>query len=538
MKKLITIFAIIAAVTIPFLTAFSAGADISYEQDDNKVTISGSFSQSLRAENVSVVITKKGVNLTEKDYTDSKAKEYLELVHDAVTDQNGKWFVVWYPSDVAYYTVKATVNSTGESAESEFYFVEESRVAAINNALLYGTQAELENIFSNPTTMYVLKFGDDDISRVKDLSKIGTALYYIRKDLENTADIYNEIGFALLLAEFNEKGIGFENVNSKMAEYAPVKNMEFYKNETTAAVREQTALNVARGILLSGYSGYDKLFTDSLILAGVKKSEQSTYIMGFLELLGYEKYDNASPAAKMDVCDKIWGNDYSSTQELKNAVDTALTPQPGGSDTGGGSGGRSDIGDSTGGSAGLSNTTGGASGRSAFSDITPSYWAYNAIEDLYNKKISVGYGDNTYRPENPLTRAEAVVLLCRVFNILGAENENTFEDVNNDDWFSSHVSAAAKNGCVNGNGKSFEPYSNITRQDLCVMIYRFANLKAEQYSSSYNDAGEIASYAQEAVNTLSGNGIINGFEDNTFRPFDNATRAQMAQIIYKYFLAK
>ena len=129
-----------------------------------------------------------------------------------------------------------------------------------------------------------------------------------------------------------------------------------------------------------------------------------------------------------------------------------------------------------------------------------------------------------------------MTLLCRAFNIEKAADENAFADVKTTDWFSPYVNAAYTAGFVNGDGTYFNPDKNITRQDLCVMIYRFAQGNITNGNCDYTDISDVSDYAVNAVSALSTGKIINGFEDNTFRPQANATRAQMAQILYKYLL--
>lgn len=540
MKKLIIICTLIVTMLLP-LTAFAEEEAISYLQQETKVTVTGKISPSMRSENITLVITRKGVNLSEESFENPEAKEKLEFVANATTDEKGEWSVVWYPSAVAYYTLKATVNSTGESYESEFYFVEESRRERINNALLSGTLSEMEEVFGDKITLFVLEYTEEEVSKIKDTSKVGRALYHIRQDLDTAADIYNYIDLAIQMAEFNETTKEFDAMTTAMQPYGEVENKTFYTNISVPLVKNQVAVYAAKGILECGLDGYNKLFTESIVLAGVEKSTSYSFLGSYLDLLGNATYDDATPTVKENIQLALVGNSYTA-ETLATAITTAASPDGGGSGNGGGNGSGSDSGGyKEGGSGGFSTGMSDVDNTpknepTGFSDIPQSHWAFVAINNLRDRKIIDGFEDNSYRPENPLTRAEAVTLLCRAFNIEVSTDNSEFTDVKNTDWFAPYVNAAYGAGFVNGDGTSFNPNKNITRQDLCVMIYRFAQGKIAGGTSDYADKSEVSDYAATAVSALSSGKIINGFEDNTFRPLANATRAQMAQMLYKYLL--
>ena len=116
----------------------------------------------------------------------------------------------------------------------------------------------------------------------------------------------------------------------------------------------------------------------------------------------------------------------------------------------------------------------------------------------------------------------------------GAESE--FSDIGKSHWAYSFVSSAKVAGIVNGiSATEFGAGREITRQDMAVMVYnaaKYAGYKFETSKSEFEDAELVRDYAKEAVFAMAGAGIINGFEDNTFRPEESATRAQAAKILY------
>ncbi|MBO5384206.1 MAG: S-layer homology domain-containing protein, partial [Ruminococcus sp.] len=285
--------------------------------------------------------------------------------------------------------------------------------------------------------------------------------------------------------------------------------------------------------------GYSDLFTEAIVLAGVEKSSNYSYLGSYLDLLEYSKYDNAGEL-KEAIQLALIGKSYT-IETLKAAINAVVDAPQGenngdngdddGGYTGGGGGGGGGY------STGMSNVESNAPVvNTSFTDVSSSHWAFAAISNLRDRKIIDGFEDNSYRPDNSLTRAEAVKLLCRAFNIDETSGESVFSDVKEADWYAPCINAAYKAGFVNGDGTAFNPNNNITRQDLCVMIYRFAQGNLNGDSADYADAQKISEYAKQAVAALSSSGIINGFEDKTFRPLATATRAQMAQMLYKYLL--
>lgn len=166
-----------------------------------------------------------------------------------------------------------------------------------------------------------------------------------------------------------------------------------------------------------------------------------------------------------------------------------------------------------------------------FDDVSGDFWGYEAIKKLYDKGIINGVSENSFEPEALVTRGEFIKMLTLLFGIEPSEEESGFEDVNGH-WARTYVAAAAVAGIVNGKTDgSFGVDDSISRQDTAVMIYRI--LKPEEASSDkeFSDADEIEDYAIEAVKALSGLGLINGYEDGSFRPGANLTRAEAAAML-------
>lgn len=172
--------------------------------------------------------------------------------------------------------------------------------------------------------------------------------------------------------------------------------------------------------------------------------------------------------------------------------------------------------------------------KTAFTDLGGVEWAKDAIEFLAECGIVNGKRDGIFAPNDNVTRAEFIKMVVTALGVSGDTESMTFTDVPEDAWYLKYVAAAQNNGIVLGDESgAFYPEANITRQDMAVILYRAAKVERSRATLAFTDSDKISDYATDAVTYLSANGIINGFEDGSFGPLQNATRAQTAVIIYR-----
>ena len=162
-------------------------------------------------------------------------------------------------------------------------------------------------------------------------------------------------------------------------------------------------------------------------------------------------------------------------------------------------------------------------------------WCEEIVNTLRSLGLVNGRTEDMFAPNDNLTRAELVQLLA---NISGADlsaykdSAAKFTDVNENAWYYAAVMWAEDNNIVYGIGNDmFAPDISITREDTAAIIYRYLGSEASG-NSSFSDRNDISGYALDAVDTLSAQGIINGYPDNTFRPKNTITRAETAAILY------
>lgn len=170
-----------------------------------------------------------------------------------------------------------------------------------------------------------------------------------------------------------------------------------------------------------------------------------------------------------------------------------------------------------------------AAGR--FSD-TSGHWAENYINTAVNQKIITGYPDGRFLPDKAVTRAEFATMVNKALGNTGSATL-TFTDVPYGEWFYNDVAKALSAAYTAGyDDNTFRPNNPITRQEAAVMISRIVptygaggNLKA------YSDYRSIADWASDAVEKVNGKGYIGAYDDGKIHPADQLTRAQTAKII-------
>ena len=173
-----------------------------------------------------------------------------------------------------------------------------------------------------------------------------------------------------------------------------------------------------------------------------------------------------------------------------------------------------------------------------FTDLHNASWAENMIYRLVEKNIVSGTEEGKFEPQRQVTREEFVTMIIRAKGLALKTGKLPFEDVNENSWFDTYVYTAVENGIVYGlTDDTFGVGKPITRQDMAVMIARAGSdslFKKREYSE-FADSDKISGYAKDSIVKLYCAGIIDGTDDNMFKPLNNLTRAEAAKVIYCTF---
>lgn len=178
-----------------------------------------------------------------------------------------------------------------------------------------------------------------------------------------------------------------------------------------------------------------------------------------------------------------------------------------------------------------------------FTDVSRSDWYYQFVDYVTSKGYFNGTAETTFAPAENMTRAMFVTVLFRFHGAKGDSSQSAFTDVAPGEWYTAAINWAAANKIVDGvgNGK-FAPNDPITRAQMCTMIERYLDLYRKAWKVTLPETGSVSvmvdesaipAYALAAVKQCQRHGLVNGFEDGTFRPNDLSTRAQVAAVIYR-----
>lgn len=172
--------------------------------------------------------------------------------------------------------------------------------------------------------------------------------------------------------------------------------------------------------------------------------------------------------------------------------------------------------------------------KNPFPDVSDTGWYIKAIEYVCTNGLMNGYSNGKFGPNDTLTRAQFAQIIYNKEGRPQADSGN-FTDVTIG-WYADAVNWAAAEGIVAGvGGGKFAPDLPITRQDLAVMLWRYAgNPEPRKNELDFSDAGKVSGYAQEALCWANENGIVNGKGGGILDPRGLATRAQAAQMLKNY----
>ena len=165
------------------------------------------------------------------------------------------------------------------------------------------------------------------------------------------------------------------------------------------------------------------------------------------------------------------------------------------------------------------------------------------MEIKKNAHYVAGYENGTFAPQNNMTKAEAVTLLTRVLldeNLIKGKITSTFKDVAADAWYSPYIGVFQRMGLLekvsDNGGTIFRPNDNITRGEFTQLIYEVASVGGASDSvklRAFSDVKNTNKY-RTAIFFAVSNNIVMGYDDGTFRPDKNITRAEVVTMVNRF----
>ena len=172
-------------------------------------------------------------------------------------------------------------------------------------------------------------------------------------------------------------------------------------------------------------------------------------------------------------------------------------------------------------------------------DVLVKAWYHDAVDYVVEHGIMTGTSATTFEPNTTLSRAMVAQILYNLEGQPAVEGESTFTDASTH-WAVDAITWAQKTGVVDGyENNTFRPNQAVTREELAQMLYNYAQYKkitlpALGDLSKFPDGDKVSPWARTAMKWATGLGVINGYEDSTLEPGGDSTRAQAASILMRF----
>lgn len=178
-----------------------------------------------------------------------------------------------------------------------------------------------------------------------------------------------------------------------------------------------------------------------------------------------------------------------------------------------------------------------------FDDLEGS-WAKDYITEIYHMGLIGGYiedGKTVFAPNRQITRAEFAKLVSSYQKYTYSNTQLNFNDSDEiPEWAVSYVGAVSENNVMNGRAEgdgtlTFAPNDSITRTEAMLVLSRILPDIIDTTDLTFSDASDVPDWAIDGVKKVVSGGIITGYDDNTIRPSNNLTRAEVAVIFSRLF---
>jgi S-layer homology domain len=163
--------------------------------------------------------------------------------------------------------------------------------------------------------------------------------------------------------------------------------------------------------------------------------------------------------------------------------------------------------------------------KSKFKDVPDNYWAKTEIEFLSSKGIIKGFSDGTFRPDQPVKRVQAALMITRALGLNTSNRPNPgFNDIKNLDKEAYNAIAAVVDEGIFPKGQTFRPHEALSRADMAIALVKAYGLKGTYHKPITDVSRDLYPY----VSALAANGITRIYKDGTFKPKDTVTRAHFS----------
>jgi hypothetical protein len=176
-----------------------------------------------------------------------------------------------------------------------------------------------------------------------------------------------------------------------------------------------------------------------------------------------------------------------------------------------------------------------------FKDVSTDHWAYQEINQMAERGIVSGYPDQTFRPEEIVSRAEFAKMMVLSLNLPTLKRESSFQDISDQNWASPFIEAARPylTGFRSAKGDYFKPADPAVREDMAVALVKALGLDNQNPKSDslpFDDSESISPQLRKYVAIAYQNKLMEGDlagGRRRFRPQDSLNRAEAAVLLVK-----
>lgn len=576
MKKICILILLLVCAGMTVCSA--ADIEVNIDKKTGEVSVSGSPGAGNAEKKMMLYALKEGDVLTglNSDETQNKT-EIFSAIEYCQADSEGNYIFpnVKMRSADGRYIFYVTADHSDATYQSEsLYVISESTAKALRDIFENKDAASIKTAIKNNSVKLdtpVLNLIEDDTALEKIAQKLAN------KEYESNDDIIEAVNKASFEAAMETTVpaaaldmLLYPEKNDSMKEYVELANSVNLMTEksklspykTLEQLMQADRIKIFESVSKAGYTDTADMF-DKINMAVIMYRIQNCLgygdITGVLSeyqdvIEGFSYSDYSQSVYLNDLNKTLVGESFTKTKELSDYIKkyladkSAATPPSGGSTGWGTSGGSGSGGGNSSGSSSpiiSGNNTGSpvvppepvlGNEEEPFTDIGNFGWAKEAINYLSKKGIVSGKGDKLFAPQDNVTREEFVKMIVLAFDLKSADKgEMNFSDVDLGKWYAPYIKTAYNLGIVNGLAdNSFGIGSYISRQDMAVMITRAKNIELTDKTSEkkFTDSEQIADYARASVDYLHNAGVINGYDDGSFRPAANVTRAEAAKVLY------
>ncbi|MCR4718654.1 MAG: S-layer homology domain-containing protein [Firmicutes bacterium] len=525
MKKGCCILLIVLAFTLSFSVNAVDADNMQVKVYDECVSISGYLPLSQIGDTATLLILNRDVDIN--DMSDfSELADIVEYHGQTKVDSNNKYDFLFTSDYGGKHYAYLSVNGYNEVIKNEYTFISKT----VSNGIPTDTQSNLSSYMKSNKNALGL---DEDFytdAVIEDMSKImfaskGSGAF----DMGTFTD---DLERSYVIAKLNSGAIPDLSQYTKMIKMENASDIKYFSENAASVTTMMSGKNI------QNISDFKSKLSEAIILSAINNASA--------EKIKQIVSDNSSTFGVASIGTELANQiknsaPYSNIATVKTKISTFVPSgaPTGGSGGGGASGGGASIPNSfTNVAAQTVNTGQNDQGFSPFSDIEKVSWAKDAIVELYHSGIINGKEQGKFYPDDAVKRSEFAKMVTSLFKLNLIDDSFPFEDVSSDNWAYPYIKTAYLAGIVSGiDEKAFGGELNITRQDICTIVYR-ACVSCdipinETVDKSLIDENEVSDYAKEAVRKLVRAGIISGDENSRFNPNKNATRAEAAMIMYK-----